>query len=87
MNDEATLLNHTDISKRLVYGVDKIIRHPEYKAYYNDIALIKLNDTIPLGDTSKYLHINAVCLPANNEDKFDGRVGTVAGWGLGKHCH
>ena len=62
--------------------VERIIMHPGYdrRIIDNDIALIKLAEPIPLGGGDNT--VRPVCLPANNENDFDGLVATTAGWGV-----
>jgi len=54
--------------------------HPGYRHapyYENDIALVKLNQTVHLSP-----YVRTVCLPMTNEDLAKpGAVGTLAGWG------
>lgn len=45
--------------------------------YWHDIALIKLKEEIVFGN-----HIMPICLPAHNYAE-EGKVGFVAGWGMG----
>ncbi|XP_067125718.1 clotting factor B-like [Centruroides vittatus] len=56
------------------YGVSKITIHPRYRSgqHYNDIAVLKLNSSIP--------DVTPICMPSNNE-RYDGESVTVIGWG------
>ncbi|XP_023243444.1 transmembrane protease serine 9-like [Centruroides sculpturatus] len=56
------------------YGVSKITIHLRYRSgqHYNDIAVLKLNSSIP--------NVNPICLPSNRE-LYDGKNVTVIGWG------
>ncbi|KAB0802529.1 hypothetical protein PPYR_04715 [Photinus pyralis] len=42
----------------------------------NDIALLRLNDRVPITDA-----ISPVCLPKDTDDLYVGRKGIAAGWG------
>ena len=79
LNDEDYLLSNESFSKRITFDVEEIIKHPDYRGYFADIALIKLNDTVNL-ETSFAL-VNPVCIPVNNDNDFALLTGTVAGWG------
>lgn len=73
------MLSNETVGGRLVYDVIEIKKHPQYKAYYNDIALLKVNDTINLGSPKDFALVNPVCLSADTENTYAGYVGTVAG--------
>ncbi|TGZ61732.1 hypothetical protein CRM22_007807 [Opisthorchis felineus] len=62
--------------------VKRIIVHPEYtdRTRENDIALIELNEELPLGP-----QINVACLPAMNEKPVPNRKCFAAGWGHSLH--
>ncbi|XP_065225506.1 trypsin-1-like isoform X2 [Planococcus citri] len=42
----------------------------------NDIALLRLNDRVPMTDT-----IKPICLPKSDEDTYEGKVAKLSGWG------
>jgi len=55
-------------------------RHEEYYKPYNDIALLKLPESVPCSDT-----IRPVCLPQNGMT-FEDEVLTVTGWGIDNYA-
>ncbi|CAG7835866.1 unnamed protein product [Allacma fusca] len=69
--DQETLTKKVDVAE--------IIMHEGYdrRTIDNDIALIKLESPVTLSEE----FIRPACLPANNENDFDGLVATAAGWG------
>jgi len=78
------LLNEQDLTttgeaKTKKVDVDKIIMHEGYdrRIIDNDIALIKLAQPVTLNEE----FVRPACLPANNENDFDGLIATAAGWG------
>jgi len=83
LNDENFLLSNETVGGRLVLDIVEIKKHPQYKAYFNDIALLKVNETIKLGSREEFVLVNPVCLPVDSEQQNDyaGYQGTVAGWG------
>lgn len=55
--------------------------HPQYRQKQNDIALLKLQNTLP---ENYYTHIAPICLPASADlmqNLFISNNVTVAGWG------
>ncbi|XP_037793037.1 trypsin-1-like [Penaeus monodon] len=60
--------------------VAKVILHPNYvsSGYDNDIALLKLSETL---DLSKNKELRSVCLPADDSKNYAGALGIAAGWG------
>lgn len=42
----------------------------------NDIAILRLNDRVPITDT-----IKPICLPSNKEELYVGTKGIASGWG------
>ncbi|OTF75923.1 Group 3 mite allergen-like protein (serine protease), partial [Euroglyphus maynei] len=67
--------------KGRLLSVEKVIPHESYspKFILNDIALLRLNETLQLDDTS----ISPICLPANKifEKIKVGQNTTIIGWG------
>ncbi|XP_052898670.1 coagulation factor XI-like [Anopheles moucheti] len=72
-------------------GVESVIIHPDYRApdFSADIALLQLQDAIPLGTLAR-----PICLwpePADQEpapqggEDLEGTRGTSVGWGIGAH--
>lgn len=66
-------------------GIEKIIAHEDYdkETIRNDIALIKLNQSVSFTET-----ISPVCLPLSNQTKnknTDNMVFTAIGWGNTEH--
>jgi len=59
-------------------AVAKDISHRRYDtpAHSNDIAVLKLSQSIKFND-----HIQPACLPEKNQISVDGTMGLVAGWG------
>uniref|UniRef100_A0A1E1WVX9 Putative serine proteinase chymotrypsin-like protein n=1 Tax=Tityus obscurus TaxID=1221240 RepID=A0A1E1WVX9_TITOB len=57
------------------YKITKIKIHPNYKSgqYYNDIAILKLDSSIP--------NFTAICMPSKQE-KYGRKPVKVIGWGL-----
>ena len=45
--------------------------------YVNDIALIHLSDPVEWSQ-----HVQPICLPDFEEEKFNGKQGLLAGWGF-----
>jgi len=81
------LINEQDLtvsteSMTIKKDVERIIMHAGYdrRVIDNDIALIKLAEPIPLGGGDNT--VRPVCLPANNDNDFDGLTATTAGWGV-----
>ncbi|XP_074659214.1 serine protease 33-like isoform X2 [Tubulanus polymorphus] len=70
----------------LEIAIDKLILHPSYVGeidwfngqmrLYNDIALIRLKEPVPLTD-----YVNPACLPPEDLILKDGQHCIVAGWG------
>jgi len=60
--------------------VEEITMHPEYdkRKIDNDIALLKLKEPVEI---TKASFITPACLPADNENTFEGEEAVVAGWG------
>ena len=63
--------------------------HPEYERsgkdateYGNDIALIKLNKSIPLKSKGPYTNLNGVCLPTEDTIPGVNQYAVMSGWGL-----
>lgn len=56
----------------------EIITHPQYVPKQNDIALLRLQEAVPLGP-----HIQPICLPPPNRDvnALTGSQVLLAGWG------
>ncbi|XP_031766532.2 serine protease snake-like [Galleria mellonella] len=71
------ILARTDLKKDVVYSVERIIRHPEYKppVKYHDIALLKTDR-----DISFSLAIKPACLEVDNIQR-EGHEATAIGWG------
>ncbi|CAG9806448.1 unnamed protein product [Chironomus riparius] len=47
-----------------------------YSNFDNDMALLRLNDRVPITD-----HIRPICLPTNKAELYTGKTGIVTGWG------
>lgn len=47
-----------------------------FSNFDNDMALLRLNDRVPITD-----FIKPICLPTNRDEKYVGRTGTASGWG------
>ena len=60
---------------------ERIIHHPEYGNFLNDIALVKLGDKVELGPS-----VRTVCLPKKGEGDLaiPGKHGYATGWGATK---
>ncbi|XP_018056815.1 PREDICTED: trypsin-1-like [Atta colombica] len=69
--------NSTDESKTQDFQIEKIIKHPSYSTinYDNDIALLKLKDTIKFQGSMR-----PACLPEKVKT-FAGKKGIATGWG------
>jgi len=80
LNEEDFLISSETVGGTQRVGVEKIIMHPNYsrRNVDNDIALIKLDTPVRLGPGSPLV---PACLPANNDNDFNGQIATVAGWG------
>lgn len=57
--------------------VSRVIRHPLYTAFQNDIALLELDAAVTWSDT-----VRPLCLPRADEVHAEGLPVRVAGWGL-----
>ena len=77
--------------KRIVRGVAKIIKHEGYGGrvpkLVNDIALIRLDEPVPLlGENHKISYVEPVCIPWGEDDPGnyileDGANTIITGWG------
>ncbi|KAG5671026.1 hypothetical protein PVAND_001244 [Polypedilum vanderplanki] len=47
-----------------------------YSNFDNDMALLRLNDRVPITD-----HIRPICLPSNKAETYVGKSGVATGWG------
>ncbi|XP_067125527.1 clotting factor B-like [Centruroides vittatus] len=56
------------------YRISRISIHPRYRSgqYYNDIAILKLNSSIP--------NVTPVLMPSR-KNRYNGKTATVIGWG------
>ena len=66
--------------------VKRVVVHKDYKAptFENDIAILELEK-----DISRQPHIVPICMPESLDLVFEGKTGTVTGWGrteYGKSC-
>ncbi|XP_066991103.2 venom protease isoform X3 [Anabrus simplex] len=52
--------------------------HPNYKppAYYNDLAVLKLAQTVKFGR-----YVKPICLPEKTNNSYEGAVAILTGWG------
>ncbi|PSN47525.1 hypothetical protein C0J52_02241 [Blattella germanica] len=73
----ATNLFNREETWRMVRNIINIVRHPEYIAASNDIALLRLSQPVVY---TRF--IRPVCLPRNAAEQYDGQTGIIAGWGL-----
>lgn len=76
-NQSGAYYNKKVFLRPAVRKVRRMIVHRDYNYvnFDNDIALLELESPFTLEP-----HVVPICLPNNDED-FDGRQGTVAGWG------
>ncbi|XP_067929259.1 chymotrypsinogen A-like [Watersipora subatra] len=66
--------------QQMEYHAEEIIQHPDFNAkgdLENDIALVKLKETIPFGETSRVGKVQR----ANSTDTFIAGSCTAYGWG------
>lgn len=77
---ELDISSDDDIAKPTVYSIVKTIIHPNYNKnqLYNDIALIKLNETIQIDE-----YIRPACL--HQMHKINAKEAVATGWGLNEH--
>lgn len=47
-----------------------------FSNFDNDMALLRLNDRVPITD-----FIKPICLPTNYDETYIGKIGTASGWG------
>ncbi|XP_071961348.1 transmembrane protease serine 9-like [Antedon mediterranea] len=87
VNSNSTLIRVADHdsefeeSEEKNYTIDKIVRHPDFRTWDSDIALIKLET--PISNFSDY--VKPICLPTNNLPTGimkPGKLGRVNGWGI-----
>ncbi|CAH1723407.1 unnamed protein product [Aphis gossypii] len=74
---DLNLQNDNDGAHPVELLVDEILIHPEYNktSKYNDIALLRLDNTVKFND-----HIRPACLNNNNNIDYSHKV-TATGWG------
>ena len=60
-----------------VLGVDRIVYHPETGLIFYDIALLKLNESVPFGPK-----IFPACVPGPDYKIRTNKMVTATGWGL-----
>lgn len=72
-------LGRIRVDEGRVYNVERFVQHEDYvrREYYNDIALLRLTESVPLA------LIKPVCLPGAELARSDlvGKEATVLGWG------
>lgn len=72
-------LGQIRVDEGRVYHVERFVQHEDYvrREYYNDIALLRLTESVPLA------LIKPVCLPSAELARSDlvGKEATVLGWG------
>ncbi|CAL4119800.1 unnamed protein product, partial [Meganyctiphanes norvegica] len=67
-----------------IVGVEKYIKHPNYECSIfqdNDIALMKLDETLDFFNDKNLKWVQPVCLPADDSNTYVGYKSIVAGWG------
>lgn len=67
--DSPDCQNHQD------FGISKITSHPDYSPYNNDIALIRLNQSITFTDK-----LIPICLPFEYPEPTENTTLTSSGW-------
>merc|ERR1712109_185499 len=60
-------------------GVKLVVKHKDFtmQTLHSDIAILVLKSPIQYTST-----VRRVCLPSSSTDTYEGKMGTVAGWGL-----
>merc|ERR1711899_51976 len=61
------------------FGVKLVVKHKDFtmETLHSDIAILVLKSPIQYTST-----VRRVCLPSSSTDTYEGKMGTVAGWGL-----
>merc|ERR1719225_1322775 len=61
------------------FGVKLVVKHKDFtmETLHSDIAILVLKEPIKYSST-----VRRVCLPSSSTDTYEGKMGTVVGWGL-----
>lgn len=79
-----------DINLIKTYSAEKVIIHENFKDFKqitDDIALIKLQDSVPIETKDGYYITNGICLPEKNIINNDVEFAILSGYGYTRNYY